>query len=149
MTTMPQDTFIVFVVAGTSYALRSEQVLHMEMLEHVTPVPNAPPAVEGVVFSRGQVVPVVNLRARFGFDRAPLDLRSRLLVVQHEKRRIGLLADDAREFLKIDADAIHPPSDAIHGLSGKYIDGIATLGDRIVLVLNLEEVIATTPAAVA
>ena len=54
----------------------------MEMIEDVTRVPNAPPFVDGVVFSRGQVVPVVNLRARFGFERAAFDLRSRLIVVQ-------------------------------------------------------------------
>ena len=73
-------TYILFSLAGTTYALRSEQVLHMEMLEHVTPVPNAPAFVEGVVFSRGQVVPVINLRARFGFERIDSTLRTRLLV---------------------------------------------------------------------
>ena len=57
----------------------------MEMVEHVTPVPNAPAFVEGVVFSRGQVVPVINLRVRFGFERAALDLRTRLLVVQDDR----------------------------------------------------------------
>ena len=53
----------------------------MEMVEHITRVPNAPPFVDGVVFSRGQVVPVVNLRARFGFERVADDLRTRLMVV--------------------------------------------------------------------
>src|SRR5689334_12080832 len=88
------DTFILFTVAGTTYALRSGEVQHMEMVEQVTRVPNAAPFVDGVVFSRGQVVPAVNLRARFGFDRVPYDLRSRLIVVQSEDRSVGLLADD-------------------------------------------------------
>ena len=61
-------------VAGTTYALRSQDVAHVEMVEQVTRVPNAPPFVDGVVFSRGEVVPAINLRARFGFERAPLDL---------------------------------------------------------------------------
>jgi chemotaxis signal transduction protein len=143
------QSYILFAVAGTSYALPSEQVLHIEMVEHVTPVPNAPPFVEGVVFSRGQVVPVINLRARFGFDRTPLDVRARLLVVQHEGRRVGLLADDAREFIRIDPASIHPPAEAISGLSGNYVAGIATLGERIVLVLDFEEIIATTPTTAA
>ena len=52
-----RQTYILFGVAGTTYAVRSDQVLHMEMVEHVTAVPNAPAFVEGVVFSRGQVVP--------------------------------------------------------------------------------------------
>ena len=57
----------------------------MEMVEHVTPVPNAPPFVDGVVFSRGRVVPAVNLRRRFGFDRVPYDLKTRLIVVAHAR----------------------------------------------------------------
>lgn len=149
MSATSTQSYILFAVAGTSYALPSEQVLHIEMVEHVTPVPNAPPFIEGVVFSRGQVVPVINLRARFGFDRAPLDARARLLVVQHQGRRVGLLADDAREFIRIDPASIHPPAEAISGLSGNYVAGIATLGDRIVLVLDFEEIIATTPTTAA
>ena len=76
------DTYIVFAVAGTPYALRSADVQHVEMVEQVTRVPNAAPFVDGVVFSRGQVVPAVNLRSRFGFERVPYDLRTRLIVVQ-------------------------------------------------------------------
>ena len=144
-----RSTYILFTVAGTTYALRSQQVLHMEMVEHVTPVPNAPPFVEGVVFSRGQVVPVINLRARFGFDRTPLDLRTRLIVVQDGGRRVALLADTAREFITIADSAVHPPHDAIGGLSGSYLEGVATLGERIVLILNIREVVEALPIAAA
>ena len=144
-----RQSYILFGVAGTSYAIRSDQVLHMEMVEHVTPVPNAPPFVEGVVFSRGQVVPVINLRARFGFDRKGLDLRTRLLVVQDEGRQVGLLADDAREFINIVDTAIQPPNEAIGGLSGNYVEGIATLGERIVLILSVREIVDTIPTATA
>jgi purine-binding chemotaxis protein CheW len=142
-------TYILFNVAGTTYALRSQDVLHMEMIEHITPVPNAPAFVEGVVFSRGQVVPVINLRRRFGFDRQDLDLRTRLIVVQNEGRRVGLLVDDAREFITIADSAVHPPNEAIGGLSGNYLDGVATLGERIVLILNIREVVETIPIAAA
>jgi purine-binding chemotaxis protein CheW len=142
-------TYILFGVAGTTYAVRSDRVLHMEMLEHVTAVPNAPPFVEGVVFSRGQVLPVINLRTRFGFERTGLDLRTRLLVVQDERRRVGLMADEAREFITIPDAAIHPPNDSISGLSGNYIEGVATLGERIVLILDIREVVETTPTAAA
>lgn len=141
--------YILFNVAGTTYALKSDQVLHVEMLEQVTPVPNAPGYVEGVVFSRGQVVPVINLRARFGFDRAGVNPRSRLLVVEHEGRRVGLLADESREFIRISESAIRPPQEAIGGLSGNYLEGVATLGERIVLILDVREVVETVPTATA
>jgi chemotaxis signal transduction protein len=142
-------TYILFIVAGTTYAVRSGDVLHMEMIDQVTPVPNAPGSVEGVVFSRGQVVPVINLRARFGFDRAAFDLRTRLIVVQHGDRRVGLLADDAREFATIADAAIQPPNEAIRGLNGNYLDGVATIGDRIVLMLNIRAVVDVAPGAIA
>jgi purine-binding chemotaxis protein CheW len=142
-------TYILFTVAGTTYALKSESVLHMEMIEHITPVPNAAASVEGVVFSRGHVVPVINLRARFGFERKPMDLRTRLLVVERDGRRIGLLADDAREFIRIDDAAIHPPHQAIGGLSGNYLEGVATLGERIVLILDVREVVDAIPVVAA
>jgi purine-binding chemotaxis protein CheW len=135
------ESFIVFELAGTTYALPSRVVQQMEMTEHITPVPNAPPAVEGVVFSRGQVIPTVNLRSRFGFEKIPIDLRTRLIVVNLGNRTVGLMVDSAREFLSIPQEAIQPPSEAISGLSGKYLDGIATLEDRMILILNLDEVI--------
>ena len=146
---MSEQTYILFGVAGTTYAMRSELVLHMEMVEQVTAVPNAPAFVEGVVFSRGQVVPVINLRARFGFERAAIDLRTRLLVVQIQNRRVGLMADEAREFVRIPDAAIRPPGEAVVGLSGNYLEGVATIGERIILILDIREVVETLPTVAA
>jgi len=123
------DNYIVFGVAGTFYALRSTDVQHVEMVEQVTRVPNAAPFVDGVVFSRGQVVPAVNLRSRFGFDRAPYDLRTRLIV------------DEGREFLRLAASEIHPPQETLSGLSSQYVKGIASVKDRLILVLELDQLV--------
>jgi len=146
-------SYILFSVSGTTYALPTAEVRHMEMIEDITRVPNAPGFVDGVVFSRGQVVPVVNLRARFGFDRVPHDLRTRLIVVQAETRVVGLLVDAAREFVSIPADAIQPPHEALAGMSGRYVEGVASIGDRLILILNLQRILnfadqlAADPAA--
>ena len=140
-------TYILFSVAGTTYAVSSQHVRHMEMVEQVTTVPNAAPFVEGVVFSRGDVVPVVNLRVRFGFERVAQDLRSRLIVVDVAGRTIGLLVDDAREFVRIPDASIQPPSDAIGDLSNNYLEGVATIADRIVLILNLSHLLDAVPSA--
>lgn len=131
------ESFIVFSVAGTAYAVRSRDVQHMEMVEEVTRVPNAPPFVDGVVFSRGQVVPAVNLRVRFGFERAPYDVRTRLLVVQSAGRSVGLVVDEAREFAHIPPSAVQPPQESMAELSGQYIEGLASLAGRLIVVLNL------------
>jgi purine-binding chemotaxis protein CheW len=142
------DTYILFLLAGTTYALRTDEILHVEMIEEITPVPNAAPHVEGVVFSRGQVVPVVNLRARFGFPRLAHGVTARLLVVRAAGRVLGFTVDSAREFVRIPSERIEPPAEHISGLSGRYLEGIARLGDRIVLVLALGEVAASAEIAV-
>ena len=140
-TTNDAEPFVLFELAGTTYGVRSRFVQQMEMIEHITPVPNATPAVEGVVLARGQVIPALSLRVRFGFEKIPYDLRTRLMVISSGGRTIGLIVDTAREFVRIPSAAIEPPPEAITGLSGKYLDGIATIDGRMILVLNLKEVI--------
>jgi chemotaxis signal transduction protein len=136
-----KDNYIVFSLAGTSYALPSREVAHVELVDQVTRVPNAPPSVDGAVFSRGAVVPALNLRARFGFERAAYDARTRLIVVQQHGRTIGLVVDSAREFLTIPDSIVQPPSEGLTGLSGRYLRGIATLGERMILILDLAGVL--------
>jgi purine-binding chemotaxis protein CheW len=87
---------------------------------------------------------VISLRARFGFERAPYDRRSRLVVVQAGGRSVGLVVDEAREFVAIPAGAIQPPQESLAGLSGRYLEGIASIGDRLVLILNLEHLLSST-----
>ena len=135
------EPFILFEVAGTTYGVRSRFVQQIEMIDDVASIPNAHPAVQGVVLVRGQVIPALNLRTRFGFERIERELRSRLVVINTGARVVGLVVDTAREFLKISADSIAPPPEALTGLSGEYLEGIATIGDRMILILNLEAVL--------
>jgi purine-binding chemotaxis protein CheW len=135
------EAFILFELAGTQYALRSRDIQQLEMLNPVTPVPNAPAFVEGVVAVRGHVIPAINLRARFGFPRKTADLRSRLLVVKTGDREIGMIVDSAREFISITPDMVQPPPEGIGGLSGRYLEGIAHVGERLVLILDAQQII--------
>jgi purine-binding chemotaxis protein CheW len=129
--------FIIFRLLGTQYAVRSDLVQQIEMVEQITPIPNARSFVDGLVFARGQVIPVVNLRARFGFERIPVDLKTRLMVVASNGRTVGLLIDSAREFVLLTEDVIQPPPDGMSGISGEYIAGIATVGDQLVLIVDI------------
>ncbi len=142
-------TYILFQLGGTTYGIRSEVVRQMEMVEHITPVPNAPPFVEGVVLSRGQVIPAVNLRVRFGLDRAPFDLRTRLIVVEADGRTVGLIVDSAREFVSIPPEAIQPPPETPSGTGERFLEGVALLGGRLVLLLNVEPVLTLTDEELA
>lgn len=142
------QAYILFDLAGTLYGLRSTDVQHIEMLEKITPVPNAPPFIEGVVFSRGQVMPAVNLRSRFGMPQQPHTLRTRLLIVQSHGRAVGLIVDSAREFRTIPPEVIQPPDTTAAGLSGNFLSGIATSEDRLILLLNLETTLSFAEMAI-
>ena len=141
------NSYVLCEVAGTTYALRSDDIEHLEMVGQLTPVPNAPPYVDGVVSVRGRVIPAVSLRARFGFTRQSHDLRSRLVVVRSESRSVGLIVDSAREFAAIPEDTLQPVPDGIVELSTRYLRGLAHLGERLVLVLDVAELLRITDAA--
>lgn len=140
-TQLGSEAYILFELAGAHYALRSREIQQLEMVGAVTPVPNSPPFVEGVVSVRGQVIPAINLRARFGFPRKDADMRSRLLVVRTEGRAVGMIVDSAREFISISPDTIQPPPEGVTGLSGQYLEGVAHVSDRLVLILDPKQII--------
>ncbi len=135
------DTYILFELAGGLYAIPSASVQHIEMLEHITLVPNSHPAIDGVVFSRGQVIPALNLRVRFGFPRKEKEMRTRIIFAQLQQRIVGLIVDSAREFKKISASSIRPIQETLTGVTGNYLKGLATVNDRLVLILDLEAVL--------
>lgn len=142
-TTNATAPFILFTLNEATYAIRSQDIQQLDMVRAITTVPNAPAFVEGVVSVRGEVIPVVNLRKRFGFGAAPASTKSRMLVVKRGKRTVGLLVDSAREFASIAESDIQPPPDTIADLSGRYLEGIAHSGDRLVLVVNVAELLDT------
>jgi purine-binding chemotaxis protein CheW len=111
------------------------------MVENITPVPNATQSLEGVVLTRGRIIPAVNLRARFGFPKVDYDLRTRLIVVEAETRTVGLIVDSAREFTSLEGVEIKPPPEAIANLNGDYLEGIASMDGRVILILRLEAVL--------
>jgi purine-binding chemotaxis protein CheW len=144
---MNSDTYILFELAGSSYGVRSEDVQHIDMLEHVTPVPNTAAAVDGVVFSRGQVVPALNLRERFGLPRVDPTPATRLIFLKVQQRVVALVVDAAREFRTIPRDAIRPIAQTLHGIDGNYVQGVASIKDRLVLLLDVAAVLHLDTAA--
>jgi purine-binding chemotaxis protein CheW len=143
------DSYVLCELAGATYALRSDDIEQLEMVGQLTAVPNAPAFVDGVTSVRGRVIPALSLRARFGFDRAPHDLRSRLIVVRSGGRSVGLIVDSAREFAKIPADTIQPPPEGLADMSSRYLHGMAHIGDRLVLIIDVAELLRTSEAPAA
>jgi len=138
------DSYVLCEVAGTTYAVPSDDIEQLDMIGQLTPVPNAPAFVDGVTSVRGRVIPAVSMRARFGFERKPYDLRSRLIIVRSEGRSVGLLVDGAREFSTIPEAAIQPPPEGLVDLSAQYLRGVAHIDERLVLVLDIAELLRVT-----
>lgn len=143
------DNYIIFELGGAAYAVRSADVLHIDMIEHVTPVPHAADAVEGVVFSRGQVIPALDLRTRFGLPRQPPTPKSRLIFLHVQKRTVALIVDSAREFRSLPSESVRPIDETLHGIRGNYLQGVVTIGDRLVLILDLPAVLDLESSALA
>jgi len=135
------ETYIFFQLGDAFYGLRSRDVSHIDMLDHVTPVPNTAAAVDGVVFSRGQVIPALNLRVRFGLPRQPHTPRTRLIFLNIQQRSVAFIVDSAREFRAIPDSAIRPIQETLHGIDGNYVKGVATVNERLVLLLDVAAVL--------
>jgi chemotaxis signal transduction protein len=135
------DSYVLFELAGSLYAIPTQSVRHIDMVEEITQVPNANPVIDGVVLSRGQVIPALNLRARFGFPRAPHSMRSRIIFAVIHDRTVGLIVDTAREFRKFDAAKIRPMEETLTGIKGKYLKAVTKLADRLVLIVDLEGIL--------
>lgn len=135
------DTFIVFELDAGVYGVPTSHVQHVEMLEHVTRVPNTAAAVDGVVFSRGQVFPALNLRARFGLPRIPYTSETRLIFLRVEQRVVALVVDRAREFQRIPPESIRPVEDTLVGIQGNHVEAVATVKGRNVLILDVGAVL--------
>jgi purine-binding chemotaxis protein CheW len=135
------ESYVLFELGGGLYGLSSRSVQHIEMFEQVTLVPNANPAIEGVVFSRGQVIPALNLRRRFGLPDAAHTVRTRIIFATIHNRTVGLIVDSAREFRSFPTNTIRPIEETLTGINGKYLKAVTKAGDRLVLILDLEAVL--------
>lgn len=132
---------VVFKVADAEYALPFETVLQMESFVDATTVPGAVPYLAGIMPIRGRVVPVIDLRARFGLPPATRTLDSRVVVGQLDDRTVALLADSAREVIRIPPEDLKPPPRVMTEGPTAFIRAIAQLGKRMVLVLDFAKVI--------
>jgi purine-binding chemotaxis protein CheW len=135
------EPYILFQIDEANYAVHAGQVQQVEMVERITRVPRAPAFVQGIVYLRGQVAPVINVRRRFHLPDAPLTPRSRLVVTRLEDRLVALLVDSAREFARFDPAALQPLPAGLSGPSRAYLQGVFQLPDRLVLLLDLAKIL--------
>ena len=129
---------VTFKLAGEEYATDILKVQEINRMVEITSVPNAPHYVEGVINLRGKVIPVVNLRKKFGLVVKEADAQSRIMVVDVGKT-IGIIVDSVSEVLRLRADTVETPPSITENGSSEYIRGIGKLEDRLLILLDLDK----------
>lgn len=109
-----------------------------------TPVPDMPPYIEGVMDYQGRVVPLVNLRLRFELPAAPVVGETRTLVLNVQGEWIGIVVDAVTEVASFDRAAVSPPPKLFRGLSAEYLKGIIKRGERLVIFLDVDQLLSST-----
>lgn len=137
--------YVLFVVGGTSFALPAEMVLQMETFAGATAVPGTPPWVAGIIQLRGRVIPVVDLRARFGLPTAERTIDTRVVVGEQDGRVVALVADSAREVARISPSQLKPPPRLVDLGARGYIRAVVQAGERTIMVLDFAKVIGEEP----
>jgi purine-binding chemotaxis protein CheW len=132
---------VLFKVDGAEYVLPATDVLHMESFDGATKVPGTPAHVAGIVQSRGRVIPVVDLRVRFGLPHLAPTIDSRVVVVEADTRAVGLLVDSAREVVSIPADGFRAPPEVVTKQGDGFVKSVAQAGKRLVMLLDYRKVI--------
>ena len=132
---------LVFTLAGVEYALSVDAILQMETFAGATLVPGAPEYVAGIVTVRGVVVPVIDLRLRFGLPPAELTLDTRIIVTESHGRIVALRVDTAREVLKLDVEKHQPAPSVVSERAGGYVSGVHSLGKRLLLLPDLLKIL--------
>lgn len=138
---MSLEPYVVFQLAGNHYAIASRYIQQVDIPAAITKVPQTPDFLLGVTNVRGTIVPVVDLRRRFGLQPIEITPRSRLLVIHLESRVVGLLVDSAREFIRIEEDNILLPAENMRGPGIEYLQGIFPQENRLILILDVEHLL--------
>ena len=137
-----EKQLVVFQLAAELYGVEISRVHEIIRLQSVTRVPRAPAFVEGVINLRGKVIPVVDLRRRFGLPMAEHTRSSRIVVLEIGDQVVGIIVDGVSEVLRVNTSTVEPPSPVVAGIDSEYLHGIAKLADRLVILLDLERVLA-------
>jgi purine-binding chemotaxis protein CheW len=133
---------VVFQLGAELYGVDIARVHEIIRLQSITRVPRAPSFVEGVINLRGKVIPVVDLRRRFGLPLAEHTRATRTVVVEIGDQVVGIIVDSVSEVLRVNTATIEPPSPVVAGIDSEYLHGIAKLPERLVILLDLDRVLA-------
>lgn len=137
---MPGELQIVgFRVGQQSFGVPIAVVHEIVRVPEITAVPDSPDFVEGVINLRGKIVPVVDLRKRFGEKTITRNKKNRILVSESEGKLVGLIVDAASEVLKISENEIDPPPQVLDRGDLSYVTGVGKLHGRLMILIDLNK----------
>ncbi|HHU51489.1 MAG TPA: chemotaxis protein CheW [Firmicutes bacterium] len=138
---------VVFKLGEEEFGVNILQVREIEKLDQgLTRVPKAPHFVEGVINLRGEIIPIVDLRKRFGLTLPPLGLDSRVIIVEVGEEAVGMLVDAVVEVLRVPVSAIESAPSITKGVNSYYLAGVAKIEERLIVLLNLERALSPEEA---
>ena len=133
--------FVTFIIKDEVYGINVMQVQEVLRVTEIAPVPGAPPYVLGIINLRGNVMTVIDTRGRFGLPPAEVDNSSRIIVIESEKQVVGILVDAVAEVVELQESHIDVAPNVGIEESSRYIHGVATRGDSLLILVELNKLL--------
>lgn len=138
---MNDSQYVVFAIGNEEYGIEitcAQEIIRIP--EKITKMPNMPVYIEGMVNLRGRVIPVIDLKKRFGFQSAERGMDSRLLILNLGDSMVGTIVDDVSEVIKVDENSIQKMNADILGFISSSIKGIAQVDERLIVLLDAKKI---------
>lgn len=136
------DQFLTFTIQDEDYGIEILRVQEIKGYSKIRPIPNAPPHIKGVMNLRGTVVPVLDLRARFGMPETEYNQFSVIIVVSVANKVVGLVVDAVSDVLNITKDQVEETPEIAGDVDTLFFDGMGKVGEKLVLLLNIDRLVA-------
>ncbi|HEX8359661.1 MAG TPA: chemotaxis protein CheW [Longimicrobium sp.] len=140
---VPQVQLVTFRVGGEEFGLDVFAVHEILRYQAPTPMPRAPEFVDGVLDVRGTLVPIVDLRRRFETPEVEYGEDTRIVLVDFNAEKLGLVVDSVTEVLRAPETAVSPPPAYIRGLAAEFVRGIVRVGERLVVLMDLDQILSS------
>ena len=134
---------VTFSICEEEFGVDILKVQEIIRIMEITKVPRAQLFVEGVINLRGKVIPIIDLRRRFGFSSKEHDKNTRIIVIEINTVIVGFVVDSVSEVLRVPADTVEPPPPVVAGVESEYISGVGKLQDRLLILLDLDKLLST------
>ncbi len=136
-----EDKFLTFVLKQEEYGIEIRHVTEIIGIQNITEVPDMPHYIKGVINLRGKVIPVMDVRMRFGLEERDYDDRTCIIVINIDEQSVGLIVDRVSEVLDIPKGEVEPPPKVKRGESSRFIKGMGKVGDRVKILLNAHQLL--------